>query len=259
MPTFDSYPQGTPCYVELYTPDQEAAKAFYGSLFGWALTDSDLGNGAHYTSATLNDSHVAGLSPQFGEMAGHPAFWSVYLAVDDVDATAAAATDAGGTVEAGPMDVMDLGRMASIQDPTGARVNLWQARTAPGTELANEPGTPIWNELVSPDLATATAFYATILGASWDTVPMEGGEYLMLKVDDRPVAGGLPPMADGVPPHWNVYFNVTDVDETITKAESLGGKLVVPPMDMTDVGRLACVSDPQGGMFWLMAAPAEAA
>ena len=64
------------------------------------------------------------------ELSGHPAFWGVYLAVDDVDATAAKVASAGGTLEAGPFDVMELGRTASIQDPTGARVNLWQAGRA---------------------------------------------------------------------------------------------------------------------------------
>ena len=84
------------------------------------------------------------------QLAGHPAFWGVYLAVDDVDATAAKVVPAGGKVEAGPFDVMELGRMASIQDPTGARVNLWQAGQSIGSVRVNEPGCPIWHELTQP-------------------------------------------------------------------------------------------------------------
>ena len=90
-------------------------------------------------------------------MEGHPAFWGVYLAVDDVDAATAKVEAAGGKVEAGPFDVNDNGRMSAIQDPTGARVSLWQAGTTIGTQRANEPGTPIWNECMTPDIAGATA------------------------------------------------------------------------------------------------------
>ena len=85
-------------------------------------------------------------------MEGHPAFWGVYLAVDDVDATTAKVEAAGGKVEAGPFDVNTNGRMSAIQDPTGARVDLWQAGTTIGTQRANEPGTPIWNECVTADI-----------------------------------------------------------------------------------------------------------
>jgi predicted enzyme related to lactoylglutathione lyase len=264
MPTIDSYAQGTPCYVELMTPDPGAAKAFYGSLFGWTLTDVPVGEGQDvYVTATLQGDVVAGIAQQMPELAGHPAFWSVYLAVDDVDATTAAVATAGGEVEAGPFDVMDLGRMSAIKDPTGARVNLWEAKSHPGTQRANEPGAPTWNELVSPDVKTATGFYAELLGVTWEDAPMPEGSalesYAMLQVGGRAVAGALPPPMEGLPPHWNVYFNVTDVDQAVTRAESLGGRTTVPAFDLPEVGRMAMLSDPQGAMFWLMGASPEVA
>lgn len=264
MPTFDSYPQGTPCYVELTTPDPGAAKAFYGELFGWSLADMPVGdNGETYVTATVEGDAVAGISGQMPELAGHPAFWGVYLAVDDVDATVAAVPTAGGKVDAEPFDVMDLGRMAAIQDPTGARVNLWEARSAIGTQRANEPGTPIWNELVSPDVDTATGFYAELLGVTWEDAPVAEdsmlASYKMMQVEGRAVAGALPPPMEGLPPHWNVYFNVADVEESVAKAESLGGRTMVPTFDVPDVGRMVMLTDPQGGSFWLMGASPEAA
>jgi uncharacterized protein len=258
MAKIESYAQGTPSYIELQTPDQQAARTFYGSLFGWEVDEVPLDDqGNAYLTAALQGDAVAGISGQMAELAGHPAFWGVYLAVDDVDASAARVADAGGKVEAGPFDVMEHGRMASIQDPTGARVNLWQARAHIGTARANEPGTPIWNELVTPDVATATKFYSDVLGVGWETMSMEAGDYTSLLVGGRPVGGAMPPQSEGIPPHWNVYFNVESADDTVARAQELGGNVVAPAFDVPGVGRMAVLADPQGAMFNLMQNPSE--
>jgi predicted enzyme related to lactoylglutathione lyase len=255
MPKFESYVQGTPSYVELITPDQAAAKEFYGPLFGWELEDVSMGDAGYYVTVSKEGDSVAGIGGQMPELAGHPAFWGVYLAVDDVDATTARVEAAGGKVEAGPFDVMEHGRMSAIQDPTGARVNLWQAKNHVGTARANEPGTPIWNELVSPDLGQATEFYASLLGVAWEESPMDGGPaYTCLVVDGRQVGGAMPPQMEGVPPHWNVYFNVESVDDAIAKATGLGAKVIAPAFDVPGVGRMAVLADPQGAVFNLMGA-----
>lgn len=255
MTTVESYAQGAPCYVELITPDTEAAKAFYGGLFNWNLSDMGVGDDGSYTRVTIGETPIAGISSQMPELAGHPAFWGVYLAADDVDKTCAQVEAAGGTVEAAPFDVMDLGRMASIQDPTGARFNLWQAGKHHGTGLRGETGAPIWNELVTPDLPKAKAFYSDVLGVTWQDQSMEGMEYtVMCSTDGNQCAGAYAPGGDmpQMPPHWNVYFTVDDVDAGVSRAEELGGRVVAPAFDVATVGRMAMVADPQGGMIWLM-------
>jgi predicted enzyme related to lactoylglutathione lyase len=143
MSRVEHYAQGTPSFVELTSPDQQAAKGFYGPLFGWEFVDDDLGEAGVYVAAQVGGDLVAGIAGQLPQLAGHPAFWGVYLTVDDLDATVAEVGPAGGTVAAGPFDVLELGRMASIQDPTGVRVNLWQAGGSIGSVRVNEPGCPI--------------------------------------------------------------------------------------------------------------------
>lgn len=254
MPKFDSYVQGMPSYVELVTPDQAAAKEFYGRLFGWELEDVPMGDDGYYVTVSKEGDGVAGISGTMPGMEDHPAWWGVYVTVDDVDATTAKVGPAGGRVDAEPFDVMGLGRMSAIADPTGARLNLWQPRTSIGTERANEPGTPIWNELVTPDVETATRFYSDVLGVGWEEQPMgDGPAYTCLVVDGRQVGGAMLPPMEGVPPHWNVYFNVESVDDTVAKVVELGGSVVAPAFDVPGVGRLAVLADPQGGMFNLMA------
>jgi uncharacterized protein len=254
MPKIEKYAQGTPSYVELVTPDQAAAKEFYGSLFGWELEDVPMGDDGYYVAVSKDGDSVAGISAPPPGMGDHPAYWSVYVSVDDVDATTAKVEAAGGTVDAGPFDVMDLGRMSAIQDPTGAHLNLWQPGATIGTVRANEPGTPIWNELITADLDAATRFYTEVLGVSWEAQAMDGGmEYTCLVVDGRQVGGAMPPMTDDVRPHWNVYFNVESVDDTAARTVELGGTVVAPAFDVPGVGRMALLADPQGGMFNLMA------
>jgi predicted enzyme related to lactoylglutathione lyase len=256
MATFDHYDQGTPSWVELVTPDQDASRDFYAGLFGWDYDDNDMGEMGHYYIARLDGSELGGVSGQMPGMEGHPAYWGVYLAVDDVDATTAKVEGAGGKVEAGPFDVGPAGRMSAIQDPTGVRVGLWQAGQTTGTQRANEPGTPTWNECVTSDIPAAAQFYATVLGMGSEAMPMgDLGSYTLLtNVEGRQIGGtmdlgGLP---EGTPPHWNVYFNVDDVDSTVGRIAELGGSSVAPAFDVPGVGRMAMVADAQGATFWVM-------
>ena len=62
MPKFEKYAQGTPSYVELTTPDQQAAKAFYGPLFGWECEDVPMGDAGYYVAVSKEDDSVAGIS-----------------------------------------------------------------------------------------------------------------------------------------------------------------------------------------------------
>jgi hypothetical protein len=261
MATFDHYVQGTPSWVELSTPDQAASREFYTGLFGWDYDDNDMGEMGHYYIATLQGSELGGVGGQPPGMEDHPAYWGVYLAVDDVDATTAKVEPAGGTVEAGPFDVGAAGRMSAVKDPTGARVGLWQAGETTGTQRANEPSTPTWNECVTPDVAKAAAFYADVLGMGSEPMDMGEMKYTVLTdVDGRQIGGmvDLSMLPEGTPPHWNVYFNVEDVDASVAKAGELGGTTVAPAFDAAGVGRMAMLSDAQGAMFWVMAAEGAA-
>lgn len=259
MTQFTSYVQGTPSWVELMAPDQRAGAQFYADLFGWEIEESPIDEENVYLQGKIGDSRIAGIMAQMPELAGHPAFWGVYLSVDDVDAATARIEPAGGKVEAGPFDVMDSGRMTALQDPTGARVNLWQAGNHIGTELANEPGTPAWNELVTPDPERALAFYAEVVGIGSQESANLGSDYTTITNAEGAVAGGVTkPTMEGMPPHWNVYFAVADADATAARVEALGGRTVAPNFDVEGVGRMGFYADPQGAIFGIVEnAPAE--
>jgi uncharacterized protein len=217
------------------------------------MVENPLEDGHVYIVGNLQGDAVAGITFQLPEMADHPAFWNVYLAADDVDAVAARVGPAGGVVEAEPFDFFDYGRTARIQDPTGARVSLWQPRSI-RTVRANEPGTPIWNELLTPDIGRASRFYADVLGLTSQESPVPWGDaasYTTFSSAGRAIAGVVPPLEEA-PAHWNVYFNVVDVDDAVAAAEALGAKLITPPYDLEGTGRTAMLTDPHGAMFSLM-------
>src|SRR3954468_17291452 len=95
----------------------------------------------------LDDKPVAGLGPQMN--ADAPPSWSTYISVADADMTAAAVKEDGGDVLMGPMDVLDVGRMAVAIDPTGAVFSIWQPRQHAGAAIVNEPNTFCWSELTT--------------------------------------------------------------------------------------------------------------
>ena len=260
MPIRTSYAQGTPNWVDLQTTNQDAAKAFYSGLFGWTYDDQPMPQGPVYSMAMLGGHPVAAIAPQSPELAaaGAPPMWNTYLTTDSVADSVARAETAGGTVAMAPFDVMDAGRMAFVLDPAGAAVALWQANQHIGATLVNEPGTVIWNELVTTDPG-AVAFYADVLGMTTSAEEMgDGSTYTVFLAAGRMVGGTTAPQMPGVPNHWHVYFAVADADAAAAKAAELGGAVVVEPFDIP-VGRIAVISDPQGAVFSIMQSAPEPA
>jgi hypothetical protein len=254
MPIKTGYKQGTPCWVDLATTDQAAAKEFYGSLLGWSWDDMPMGEGLTYSMAKLNGRQAAAVyAEQDDEKAqGIPPHWSTYIAVQNVDEAVSKVVPAGGQVLMGPMDVFESGRMAVVTDPSGAAVGLWQAKDHIGFEIVNEPGAITWNELISDGVQRAGAFFTQVLGV--ETVKQEGPvPYTTINVDGKAVGGMLDKTPDmgPMPNVWAIYIAVDDCDSIAKKAESLGGKVLVQPMDIP-VGRFATLQDPQGAVFSVM-------
>jgi predicted enzyme related to lactoylglutathione lyase len=256
------YEPGTPCWIDLSTPDQVAAADFYGALFGWSVEEGENPEATGgYRVARKDGKGVGGVMKTMEE--GQPPAWMTYISVSDVDETTAKAREAGGAVLAEPMTVLDYGRMAVVADPTGAVVGLWQPGTNRGAELVNEPGSMSWNELNTRDPDAAKAFYGAVFGWEFEDLEFEGmGPYVNVRRDggDEAMAGmldmnsrGIP---DEVPSHWQVYFAVDDADETVGVAEENGGHLGFGPFDIP-AGRFAIVSDPFGAHFAVIALSQE--
>ncbi|GAB2632516.1 VOC family protein [Prescottella soli] len=254
MSRHSSYTEGTPNWVDLQTPNQAAAKAFYTTLFGWSYDEQPMMEDEVYSVATLRGERVAGIAPMpHGSPADATARWNTFLAVDDVDAAAAKVEPAGGHLVLPPFDVVEAGRMALVADPTGAEVALWQARIHIGATLVNETGTLIWNELVTDRPDSALAFYQAVVGLGSAAMPIPGsGDYTVLQVGGDGVGGCIPPPRPDVPNHWQAYFCVENTDATVAQAVEAGGTVVAAPFDMTSVGRMAVLSDPQGAVFSVM-------
>jgi predicted enzyme related to lactoylglutathione lyase len=248
MPERNEYPPGTPNWIDLQTSDQKAAKTFYGSLFGWTFDDLPIDENTSYSMAMLKGRQAAAIAP-LGDMAaqGVPPHWNSYVSVSDVDATAALVAPAGGTVMMPPFDVMDAGRMCVIADPTGAVINVWQAKNNIGAGIVNETSAWSWNELMTPDVPKAAAFYNKVFGWTANEYGPDAN-YTELKVDGQSIAGAMNPPMPGIPPVWGIYFSVDDCDASVEKAKSLGAAVFAGPTDI-EPGRFAALADPQGAMF----------
>lgn len=259
MPTYDTHAPGTFCWIELQTTDSESAKKFYGGLLGWTFEDNPMPEGMGvYTMAKVDGKDAAGIFQMGGQFQGMPPNWGSYISVDDADAMTKKATANGAKVMKEPFDVMDVGRMAVLQDPSGGVFSIWQAKKHHGVGAKQEVGALCWNELYSTNVDAAGKFYVNTFG--WKTESMDMGPMGTYTLFQDPVKGkqgnlggmmNMPPNMKGVPSHWLAYFLVTDVDASAKKATDLGGKVLMPPMDIPNIGRFSIVTDPQGAALAL--------
>ena len=229
---------------ELMTSDVEAAKAFYGALFGWEFEIYKPGE-MDYTMISANGGTHGGfmtLDPAHGA----PPNWMGHVLVEDADQALARAEKLGGKAIFGPMDIPEVGRFAVAADPQGGVVSAY----APAGEGPSAAGVFVWDEFLAADVEAAKAYYTEVFG--WTTEAMDmagGGTYTMFKRDGESVAGVMKNPAEHVPPHWLTYIATGDVDATVEKAGTLGGSVYAPAFDVQNVGRLAVLGDPAGAAF----------
>ena len=244
-----SHPPGTVSWTDLVTSDLDAAKRFYGALLGWEFEDMPVGDGMVYSMASVDGLHVGAVSASQEQ----PPHWNVYVTVVSADASAARAGELGATILAEPFDVLDAGRMAVVQDPTGAIVCPWEPGTNIGAQYVNAAGALTWADVATPDPEAAARFYGDWLGWTFATGEF-GPDYRVIDNGGRPNGGvtALAPehAAAGVPPHWYPYLGTADLAATVAELVELGGRTVVEPTE-TPVGSFAVVLDPQGADFAL--------
>ena len=232
-------------WFELVGADNKKAQAFYGEVLGWKVEPFPMGGETY-------DMIKAGDQPPFGGYSpgpGQAPHWISHLSVPDVDAAVKIATGKGGKVLAPAFDVPTIGRMALIEDPTGAAVYLFQGAGDDAEDAPSKPGGVHWNELLTRDADRAVAFYQALAGytdKAMDMGPM--GTYHVLERDGVP-RGGVFTMKEVERSHWLPYFHVADCDQTAARASKHGATVVTEPADIPDIGRFAMLVDPQGAAF----------
>ncbi|MGQ4476741.1 VOC family protein [Streptomyces sp. SAS_276] len=245
---------GAPNWLDVGSPDIDSAISFYGGLFGWQFQSAGPEAGG-YGFFQLDGRTVAGGMPLPAEHTSSA--WTVYFQSPDAEATAKTVEQAHGAVLFQPMDVMGQGHMAILRDPAGAAFGIWQPGQLKGVDVAGDPGSLTWVELYTPDVAAAAAFYNTSLGLETSAAPMAGVDYTCVNpsgAGEDAMFGGIVPLdfdPDGATSGacWLAYFEVTDVDATVAKAQESGGAVTVPATDLEGVGRIAQLTDPHGARF----------
>ena len=106
-----------------------------------------------------------------------------------------------------------------------------------------------WNELTTTDPKAALGFYTKLFGWTTEVMQMPGMDYTVIKAAGNPIGGVMAADKEGCPTMWTAYITVDNIDETAALAESMGGKICVPPMDIPGVGRFSVFTDPQGAVI----------
>jgi predicted enzyme related to lactoylglutathione lyase len=244
---------GKVVWNELITEDLDAARRFYGGLFGWTFETATRPGGQEYALAKLGRVYVAGLVTIGKRSDGAElSRWLPYASVEDVEAATTRATASGGSVVVAARDV-NLGRIAVITDPERAVIGLARSRIGDPDDATTRAaaGKVVWTELLANDPQGAARFYHAVFGYDVRTIDRRGGKYTMLTRAGEQRAGILRNPAEKWDPVWLTYFGVDDPAAAASRAESLGGKVIVPVSQEVREGTMAVVMDPSGAILVL--------
>ncbi|MGH2893909.1 MAG: VOC family protein [Solirubrobacteraceae bacterium] len=258
----DDYPAGVPCFVDTLTADVDAAKSFYGGIFGWEFAGPGPMPGdphGEYFVARVGGDDVAGLGTIPGGSGGAvPAAWNTHVAVDSADDAVTRARAAGGTVLVEPFDAPPAGRMAVIADRAGAALTAWEAGDRAGAARVNEHSAWAMSLLTTPDPEGATAFYDELFGWQAEAFGPSiwlfrlpgyfGGEPSQPVPRDVVAAMTTADPDAGMPPAWSVDFWIADAEGAAAVAPGLGGRVIAEPFQDGNFRR-AMLAAPDGAMF----------
>lgn len=240
---------GTFLGAVLVSDDAAAASAFYSALFNWDVERAEDGGFAVRHKGRM----IAGISPiKKSRSEIEESTWLVGLAVEDVERSFERAVEAGATIYERVERVSDYGRFAVVADRQGAPLLLIEPGVKPLTRTTGH-GSWVWAELWTDDPADAAEFYQHVIGVGHDTVDREGTAYHLLTSAGEPRAGviGIPSELETVKPGWAPYVTVSDIADTLAKAEDLGGRVVFGAAEHPAQGSVALIMDPSGAVLFV--------
>jgi predicted enzyme related to lactoylglutathione lyase len=246
---------GRPLWYELMTTDPSAAEAFYKKIVGWTSAPFEASPQPYTMFQRQGDVPVAGLMKKPDEI-GAPPFWAMYVGVPQLEAAAERVTQLGGAESSPVIDVPTVGRMQMVQDPHGGSFYIYEPASAPQQQEADgQVGEVSWIELMTSDAPAALKFYSDLFGwqpsETMDMGPM--GKYHMFNRPHGMIGGMMnkPPEMAAMPPVWQIYFRVPDIDAAAASIAANGGQVVNGPMEVPGGDRVLNAIDPQGASFSL--------
>jgi uncharacterized protein len=261
MPVAVSTLLGRPLWYELMTTDMKAAEPFYKAVVGWS-SKPFAGSPQPYTIFNRSEEvSVAGLMTR-PEGMNAPPFWAMYVGVPKLEEAASHIKRLGGSECSPVIDVPTIGRMQMMQDPQGAAFYIYEpSRTDQPAEVAAEIGEASWHELMTTDAPAAMKFYQEVFGwqpsEAMDMGPL--GKYQMFNRPHGMIGGMMnkPPEMANVPPNWQIYFRVPDIDAAAARITANGGQIINGPMEVPGGDWIVNGMDPQGAAFALHARKAQ--
>jgi uncharacterized protein len=254
---------GSFIWYELMVPDPGAAAKFYGAVMGWKIADqpNPQPDGKDYRMIARSDGGAAGgvmrLTPDMLQHGARP-LWLGYLHVADVDATIEAIVADGGKALMPRMD-LPVGSIAMVTDPMGTPFYVMKPIPPPDKHDAKSDvfdATAVqrvrWNELASPDLTRAKAFYAKHFNFQFNEVMPMGpmGDYCFIDHDGVRLGAIMPKRPDTGPMGtWQFYFGVSSIAAAKQAIESNGGKVLHGPQEVPGPQWIIVATDPAGAAF----------
>ena len=259
-------PVGAFIWYELMTSDANAASRFYGDVVDWTIAGQPAPQAdMDYRMINRDDGgHAGGVLQLSPDMQAHGArtTWLPYFHVADVDA-AIAAMEADGALVIMPAVDHEVGRFAMLADPQGVVFYVMKPIPPAGMEnmasdvfASNTAQHVAWNELASPDLAGAKAFYGKHCGFTFDNVMPMGpmGDYCFIDHHGQTLGAIMQRQDESMPAQWVMYVRVPNVNTAKAAIEVGGGTVLNGPHEVPGGDHVIIALDPQGAKFGVVGA-----
>lgn len=250
----DLHRPGAFVWYDLLSEDVDAARRFYGALFGWTFESVGLNLGVArsdgYTIIRHRGRPIGGIvDATLLPATRNVSQWIPSLSVPDVEGAVRAVQASGGRVLVPAQDLEGRGRLAVVADAEGAVLTLVHAKD--GDPLASDPqaGDFLWTELWTDDVSAAAAFYHAVVGWVAEEHLLPAGTYRHLDFLGRPMAGLLPKPVAELPATWVSYVRVDDTLAIANRVRGLGGRVAGAPRPNQAGQMVALIVDPSGAGF----------
>jgi predicted enzyme related to lactoylglutathione lyase len=248
---------GRPLWYELMTTDPKAAEAFYKDVVGWTAAPFEGSPEPYTTFQRSGNVPVAGLM-KTPDGVNAPPFWAMYVGAPKLEDATAHIERLGGEACSPVIDIPGVGRMQMMKDPQGAAFYVYEPAAADQPpEGRPETGDASWHELMTTDATAAMNFYKEVFGwqpsEAMDMGPL--GKYQMFNRPHGMIGGMMnkPPEMAAVPPNWQIYFSVPDINAATERIKARGGQILNGPMEVPGGDWVVTGLDPQGAAFALHA------